>query len=74
MTLQSARAAVVLQAMGCVAILGLAVAVFLALPERLAFNNFVAGTVFGATILLLTIYAQVTHPGAEPGRPTGHER
>jgi uncharacterized membrane protein len=65
---------VALRVGGVLGILGLALTVFLLLPQRLLFNDFVAGSIFGATILLLSAFARVakahreTDGGAEAER------
>lgn len=74
MSLRSQLAVYALQFGGVLAILGLAVAVFVLLPADLAFNDYVGGAIFGATILLLSAFARFAHPEADAGQPTGSER
>lgn len=64
----------VLTAGAALAILGLAVAAFHTLPEHLAYNEFVGGSIFAATILLASAVARVTDPAGESPRATGSER
>lgn len=71
---RSGAARAVLGLCGSLAILGLAVGVFLLLPERVATNDFVGGMVFAGAIVLCAAVARVTHPDAGGPRPVRSER
>lgn len=61
MSLHSAAAACARTTCACAAILALALAAFLALPESLLYNDYVSGAIFGTTILIVSGVVQFTH-------------
>jgi len=74
MSLRSAAATCVRTVGACVAIVGVALGAFLALPESLLYNDYVSGAILGSTILLVSGAVRVSHSDADGGRPTGSER
>lgn len=58
---------------GSLVSIGFALAVFLLLPESVARNDFVGGTIFASTILLCAGFARLTHP-ASRGHALGSNR
>lgn len=73
MSLRSDAPGLIVTAGAAMAILGLAVAAFLALPEHLAYNEFVGGSIFAATVLLASAIGGIAQPAMDRPRASRSE-
>jgi|GEM_PF-2300273 len=74
MTFQDVAATCARTTCASVAIVALAIAAFVVLPESLLYNDYVSGAIFGTTILLVSGVVQVTHDDADGGNPSTTDR
>lgn len=74
MSLHSPIASRAVSAGACTAIVGLAFAAYLSLPETLLYNDYVSGAILGGTIVLVSGVVRVAHPHGGDGGPAGPDR